>query len=99
MASESGDASLNSRLARTDELRLKNVTIKTFLPDPGVHHTKRTAGWRPPNLNAKAVVGTPYGRGAGENGSTVDGNWKERVEGRGGGPKTIETVVGTLLYL
>ena len=31
-----------SRLARTDELRLKNVTIKTFLPDPGVHHTTRT---------------------------------------------------------
>ena len=23
-----------------DELRLKNVTIKTFLPDPGVHHTR-----------------------------------------------------------
>ena len=31
--------SLSSSLARTDELRLKNVTIKTFLSDPGVHHT------------------------------------------------------------
>ena len=39
MASESGVASPSSRLARTDELRLKNVTIKTFLPDSGVHHT------------------------------------------------------------
>ena len=29
----------NSRVSGTDELRLKNVTIKTFLPDPGVHHT------------------------------------------------------------
>jgi len=28
-----------SSLARTDELRLKNVTIKTFLSHPGVHHT------------------------------------------------------------
>ena len=76
--------------------------VRTVKPSPAAINDNveiRTAGWRPPNLNAKAVVGTPYGRGAGENGSTVDGNWKERVEGRGGGPKTIETVVGTLLYL
>ena len=29
----------NSSLARTDEFRLKNVAIKTFMSDPGVHHT------------------------------------------------------------
>ena len=49
VASARGDASLNSRLSGTDEYRLKNVTIKTFLPDPGVHHTpsscmRRAAG-------------------------------------------------------
>ena len=29
----------DERVSGTAELRLKNVTIKTFLPDPGVHHT------------------------------------------------------------
>ena len=39
MASVSLSRALYSwSLARTDESRLKNVTIKTFLPHPGVHH-------------------------------------------------------------
>ena len=39
MASASLGRALNSRLSGTDEYRLKNVTIKTFLSDPGVHQT------------------------------------------------------------
>ena len=40
MASESGRVAPDRVASGTLEYRLKNVTIKTFLHHPGVHHTK-----------------------------------------------------------
>ena len=56
MASESGRASPSRDASGTLELRLKNVTNKTILSHPGVHHTvyfKRTFNY--PYLSSRSL--------------------------------------------